>query len=315
MMASDRDMEIKRLIVTKRLYLHACGHAKGSDKVGRIIAILNLDNVVEMLLKNLAEKYEIELSAKEDPKFKDLWNGLKTKKNDIFLPSKGRIFALHDLRNLIQHRGEIPSSESVVANCALVGEFFQGICTNHFGISYESLHLSELIIDSQLKLKMENSEKKFENGDFSGAFNDAKTILLINIPRRYNMVFQAGYVAGILNPDPIAFIPGKEEEWEDVPGERVWDMKRLDGRIDSGAASEIRRAVISSFVFSTYLGLLGEQLHSILTVAKYVKAERLDEDACKDAAELTIDVACNVILRMQEVCLDMPAAKTKSRFK
>jgi len=106
-MEEKKILEIRRLVLAKKLYLHGCSHASAKDEVSRMLAIHHFDNAIEIVLKCVATKCGGVSSSRQEYRFKDLWNEIVQQGMD--LPLKDQIFSLHDLRNLIQHQGDIPS--------------------------------------------------------------------------------------------------------------------------------------------------------------------------------------------------------------
>ena len=71
-MNHQKDSEITRLVLAKKLYLHGCAHSNLKDQVSRMLAVHHFDNAVEMVLKCIATNLAVITSSKRDPGFRDL---------------------------------------------------------------------------------------------------------------------------------------------------------------------------------------------------------------------------------------------------
>lgn len=162
-----KEHQTKQLLLVKTLYEHAKMHVYNNTGIDRIIAIHNLDNSIEWLLKSVALKFEIKLQEKNRYKsLKDLWDEINNKMRDEKLPLHDEIFGLHDLRNKVQHHANIPSSEDVQRYLSSSEEFILKILKSVFDIDYDALCLSSLIENTTLRAVISKAEKAFENGEY-----------------------------------------------------------------------------------------------------------------------------------------------------
>lgn len=75
------------------------------------------------------------------------------------------MFALREVRNIVQHQGDIPSRETIIKYKAYTEDFFKKIALNLFGITYEELFLSVLIAAETLKEHLLEAERAFGNAE------------------------------------------------------------------------------------------------------------------------------------------------------
>lgn len=134
-MKKQKTLEIRRLVLARALYLHGCSRASYEDSVSRMLAIHHFDNSVEMVLKCVATKREITPRGQYF-NFEEL---LKEVGN---LPLREQMRELHRVRNMVQHQGDIPSTESVIKYKGYTEDFLRAVCTRVFKIPYEDLFLS-----------------------------------------------------------------------------------------------------------------------------------------------------------------------------
>ena len=85
-----KEHQTKQLLLVKTLYEHAKMHVYNNTGIDRIIAIHNLDNSIEWLLKSVALKFEIKLQEKNRYKsLKDLWDEIEI----VSVPGVSSVFA------------------------------------------------------------------------------------------------------------------------------------------------------------------------------------------------------------------------------
>jgi hypothetical protein len=112
------DTTLKRLLFSKRLFIHGSFHSQNDTQIDRFMAIHHFESSIEQFLKIVATKEAVISSVKKDYTFKDLWNqvrlALEKRTPSYNLPLKDQMFTLHDTRNLAQHHGDAPSHETVM---------------------------------------------------------------------------------------------------------------------------------------------------------------------------------------------------------
>lgn len=288
--------EIRRLVLAKKLYLHGCSHASNKDEISKMLAIHNFDNVIELVLKCIATNFDIQNKKKNlDFKFKDLWNEINNddeyKKDNVMLPLKDQMFGLHELRNTIQHQGDIPSSDSVIKYKGYSEDFFRVVAENIFKISYEELYLSSLIGNEELKGRILTAEKAFKDRDFRKCIefcDDALSAAAFDIG---DISSKAGLLTGYL---------GARDELD-----KVFRDNYAEGYKDTSYykfAQEISKALLQLGLASTSMQFLDEFRLDFLRHREQVdKASDLAEEKLKESAQFSLDFATNVILRWQEV--------------
>jgi len=158
------ESELKKLILAKGIFLHGCTHATAKDEVSRCLAIHHFDFAVEMVLKSIAVKKNILTSSRRDLDFKKLWSKITEK--GIDLPLRMRMFDLHDLRNLIQHAGTVPSLEDVTNFKGYVESFLEQVVKNEFSVAFDELSLACLIHNPKLKKLLQEAESLFKEGKY-----------------------------------------------------------------------------------------------------------------------------------------------------
>jgi len=173
-----------KMILVKYLYEHAKQHASNNTSLDRIIAVHNLDNAIEWLLKDIALKIEVEIFDKKNKQyynFHKLWEQINEKlsksKKSLQLPLKEDIFGLHDLRNKVQHHANIPSQEDLQRYLSSSQEFINKSLKDIFNIDYDSLYLSSLIENKELRQKFTKAEEAFNKESYKECVDLCSTIL------------------------------------------------------------------------------------------------------------------------------------------
>jgi hypothetical protein len=149
--------EKHRLILAKGLFLHGCSHAKATDEVSRMVSIHQFDNAVEMVLKTVASGRGITPKGKFFY-FEELLDKIRD------LPLKDKVENLHIQRNIIQHEGDIPSSETVLKYESYTRDFLAAITEKEFGFSFDRLSRASMIEDSKLRELVESAQSSFDTG-------------------------------------------------------------------------------------------------------------------------------------------------------
>ena len=192
-MQEKKNSEIRRLVLAKKLYLHGCSHASGKDEVSRMLAIHHFDNAVEIVLKCIATKRELRSKGKYFY-FDELLEKIKN------LPLKDQIRGLHEIRNIVQHQGDIPSIDSVIEYKGYVEGFFKKVCSDIFKISYEKLYLSELIENKKLKEQVLEAETAFEKKEYKRCIELCEEALISATFEEADILRRAGMLTEYWTP-------------------------------------------------------------------------------------------------------------------
>jgi len=157
----------RRLVYVKRLHMHAQEHILHGTEFDRMIAVHHFDNAIELLLKCVANEYEISLGDPLRLTFYDLWSKVSKEYKQRLsseLPKKTEIFQLHRIRSDVQHWGTSPFSLEFIED---LNEYTQDliptILTSVFGLEYNELFLSSLVKDARIRTLLTDAERYFTN--------------------------------------------------------------------------------------------------------------------------------------------------------
>lgn len=146
----DKKDELKRLALIKKLFLIGVRQSEQNEIVA-CFSILSFHDSIEMFLRLLAEKKDVNSSKLDFMKYWDKIEGIGLKES---------MRSLNDLRKNLKHKGIIPAKSEVNSSKTNACEFFRQNCKKFFSTNFESLSLVELIenvdIRKQLRIAQEN---------------------------------------------------------------------------------------------------------------------------------------------------------------
>jgi len=183
------DITLKRLLFSKRLYLHGVSHSNRNTELDRFLAIHHFDNAVELFLKIIATQENIISTVRQDFVFKDLWNEvnvkLRQKTPSYTLPLKDQIFNLHETRNLAQHQGDVPSHETVIKYQGYTRDFLIKCFKDIFNIEFDKVYASILVNNQKIRDALVEAEKNIEKNNFKESMKaSAKAFAYLKLKER-----------------------------------------------------------------------------------------------------------------------------------
>lgn len=283
-MSVNRSLEIRQLVLAKSLYLHGCSHASGNDSVSMMLAIHHFDIAIEMILKCMAAHQGI---TPERGKY-FYFDELLRRVNGV--PSKEQVRSLHEVRNIVQHQGDMPSMESVIKYKGYTEDFFREVCCQVFDIHYEQLHLSVLVDGELLRECLLKAEQAFENGDLKQCIALCDDVLRSAIFDEADLFYRAGELTGYW---------GAGEELRMVLGKDY--LQKYEEKDYYDLARELRGAILQWGGAATVMQFLGEYRLDFLQHMQIVKtSEDLSGVELKDSAEFCLSFVTGLILKWQE---------------
>jgi hypothetical protein len=288
MRKKSKNLDIRRLILAKKLYLHGCSHSFKKDEISRMLAIHNFDNAIEMILKCIATKYNIVSSSKREFKFKDLWDEIQ--KKDINLPLKDQLFCLHDQRNIVQHQGDVPSLEAIIKYKGYVEDFFSEITKKEFGVSYDKLYLSELIENNKLREKIQKAEKAFGDEKYKRCIELCDDAFIAATFEEGDVISIAGMLTG--------YWSAGDELKKVISNNYVEEFKEKDFY---SFAKDISKAILQLGQASTTMQFLDEYRKEFLEHRETIKnMESLSDEELKDRAKASLNFVTDITFKWQE---------------
>ena len=282
------ESELKKLILAKGIFLHGCSHANVKDEMSRALAIHHFDFAVEMVLKCIAVKHNVVSTTKLEFKFKDLWNEITRK--GINLPLKSRMFELHDLRNLIQHAGVVPSLEDVINFKGYVEAFLEQVIEKEFETSFNELSLAQLIQNAKLRKISQKAEGLFREGEYRECILACDEALIKATFDIADIFKKAGMLTGYF---------GASDELKSVIS-KDYAEKYKDKEFYI-LAKNLSKAILQLGQASTGMQFFNEFRGKFLEFRELVSnLEVIPKEELREKARLSLDFIIELILKWQE---------------
>lgn len=196
-MVENKINEFNELIFVKQLFLHGLDHSQKPGPINRMIAIHNVHNSVEILIKAVAIKFGIKLSR--NTALNDLIDKVSAEYQSKFnreLPYKKNIKDLNDHRNSVQHAGDPPSIEIIKKYLPKVEIFLEEVIREIFNIEFDKISILDFIENDSLKLILKKADEikdVFPNRSMI-LINFALQGLLENVFDLLNPKFSSGFL-------------------------------------------------------------------------------------------------------------------------
>lgn len=161
----------KKLILVKQLYQHAVIQSESQNSyVGKIMSLIGFDLAVETILKVVIATLE---PAKNPA---DSFQGLIQQADSALannglhpIPDRPNIQHIHSLRNDAQHKAKYPN-ETDLSDCRTYArDVLQKIIFDVWGVSFDTIRLTDLIQNNQIKELLVEAETALDNGDYREA--------------------------------------------------------------------------------------------------------------------------------------------------
>ena len=275
------EVEIRRLILAKYLFLHGCSHSLCDDNVSRMLAIHHFDNAVEMVLKCIATKRQHRLG--KYPRFDQLANKMKD------IPLIDQVRGLHDVRNIVQHQGDIPDQETVIKYKGYTEEFFRLIIRREFKRLFDQLSLASLIQNKNLKDFIRKAEKEFEKGNFKKCIASCDKALIKATFELSDIFGKAGMLTGYF---------GAGDELKEVISKDY--AEKFKGKDFYMIAKDLHKALLQLGQASTSMQFLNDYRTSFLEFRNIViNLDNIPKKELKEKAQFSLNFAINLFLRWQ----------------
>lgn len=282
-MEKQGNVEIKRLILAKMLYLHGYSHAADEDIVSRMLAIHHFDNAIELALRCMATRQGIQ-SDKKQLYFEDL---LERTGN---VPLKEQMKGLHRVRNAVQHQGDVPSSETVRKYESYAEDFLRTICQDEFRVPFDELYLSVLIEKEILRERMLKAEEAFSKGDFRTCIELCDETLISATFDETGVFEAAGMLTGYWGASEELRLVLEQGYLEKYRDKEYFELAR-----------ELRGAIMQLGQAATGMQFLGEYRIDFLKHRRVV--ENLGDasgEELKNDARFSLSFVMGLILKWQE---------------
>ncbi|MEM2175242.1 MAG: hypothetical protein QXI58_06450 [Candidatus Micrarchaeia archaeon] len=282
-MSEISESEHKKLILAKSFFIHECVHANAKDEISRMLAIHHFDNTVEMVLKCIALKRKIKPKGKFFY-FEELLERIPN------LPLKEQIIGLHNLRNMIQHHGDIPDFESVIKYKGYTEDFLKEVFKTEFEISFDELTRGALISDTELREIVQKAEKAFENEKYKECIELSEEALIKATFYIGNIFRKAGLLTGYF---------GAREELKNVINEGYAEKYKEESFY--ALAKELSKAIFQLGMATTAMQFFDEYKSKFLKHREIINnLEKTSEKKLKEKARFSLEFIIGLIIKWQE---------------
>ncbi len=189
---------LKRVVFAKKLYHEAIQRLQIATELDRMIAVHQLDNAIEMVLKCIPTFFKESISRNQERDYANFWqtiDSILSKHKKPTLPLKQDISRLRDARdNGIQHYGTVVDTSTVQQFSTYVESFLRSVTQDIFGINFDELFMSALISNVKIKPYMEESEKSLARDDFANSMkSSAKAFAVAHLEARKTRPYSKKY--------------------------------------------------------------------------------------------------------------------------
>lgn len=143
----------RKLFMAKRLYEHGMEHSLKDGELDKMIAIHNMHNAIEIVLKTIISAYEIDIHPRASfPQLLKHISSAKRKKEGrvLTLPYQREVEGLNFQRNNVQHAAEEPSDAIVEEKRHISKAFLERTFREFFDLDFNSLSSVDLIRDGNI---------------------------------------------------------------------------------------------------------------------------------------------------------------------
>jgi hypothetical protein len=179
---------------------HAISHAEYGSEIDCMIAIHNLDNCIEYLLRICIDFLKIEtveervINSSDVPSLAGELNSYLKRYYNMNLPYYEEIKLIRQIRNLVQHGMVNPNAE-LKRITTITNRFFQSILQKIFGISVDDISMAVLVNDKSIGKFLNDAENKLNEKKYlesiiscRDAFENALFNRLQTIDFRYSSI-------------------------------------------------------------------------------------------------------------------------------
>ncbi len=193
--------EINQLIISKQIFLHGIEHSKKSGQINRMIAIHNIHNSIEIMIRTILYHSDKKYS---DKKFDELIGEANVVYKDLVgkdFPLIKQMKSLNSQRNMVQHDADDPSGNVVEKYSSLTKLFLEEIYQNFFNLDFDEISIINLIENYEIKALLKLAKENIP-------INKNKSVLFLkraffwgisNIFRIFNSEFSYDYFADSLS--------------------------------------------------------------------------------------------------------------------
>ena len=150
-----RKATFRRLLLAKQLYLHGLDRSYEAGALNKMIAVHNLHNSIEVILRAIFLQYEIRAEKQLNIDFESMLNEIDNyqvfKDAGRRLPYRQEVRNLNQLRNMVQHHAVEPESSTMDDWRVFTKRFLTRTYSEYFALDFDELSSVSLVNDQNLK--------------------------------------------------------------------------------------------------------------------------------------------------------------------
>lgn len=179
-MVEPTDSTIDKLALAKEMYFLGMYHGAKDTRVDRMQSILNFDFSVATTIITICGDNGLEVKNRigKSKNWKEILDLLGSIYPNTSMMQE--LDSLHDVRNLIQHGGKIPSEYDVKNYEKLVKDFIQDVCFTIYGnqLTFETISIARLLKSPHEQELLQKAEQFKEQSQFDLSLNLIHTTAL-----------------------------------------------------------------------------------------------------------------------------------------
>lgn len=161
---------VEQLTLSKRLFLNGVYHSEANDPVSSGMAISMFQDSVEVFIWSLLKDLDAQL--KEHEPFIKYFDKVAEAPNNIdkkTLPFRAKMLELNKARVNFKHYGNLPDPSEAIKFQAYTKNFLIESFRDFCSVDFEYLSLADLIVFSDVKKQLKESERLISESDYSQA--------------------------------------------------------------------------------------------------------------------------------------------------
>jgi len=162
-------LTFRRLLLAKQLYLHGVDHSHKAGPLNKMIAVHNLHNAIEIVLRAIFLHHEIRIDRELNIEFEVMLNQIDQhqsfREDGIRLPYRQELRNLNQLRNHVQHHAIEPESATMEYWRVFTDEFLKSVCQTYFDVDFSALSPLDYIDNEIIRELLRESLSCIEDGN------------------------------------------------------------------------------------------------------------------------------------------------------
>lgn len=146
---------LRRLLLAKQVFLHGIGHSEQAGPLNKMIAIHNLHNAIEIVLRAIFLHFEIRAEKELNISFENMLTDIEQheefKSRGIKLPYRVEMRNLNQARNLVQHHATEPAQSTLEEAKVFTSRFLIRAYDTFFSCDFDSLTPIDMIQNEKLR--------------------------------------------------------------------------------------------------------------------------------------------------------------------